>query len=393
MYHFCYIESGYPHPHGGGGAGTYVQITGRELVRRGHQVSVIAAPCPSCPPETLDQGVRVYRPGLSGPWHWYLSKIPVLRTYALAARSLEYSSHGHKFLLRLHQKSPVDLVEFSDGGDFWLALRKDIPYIVHQHGSRYTTLRMSGRPVGRSGWYERKIGLFCIRRADWVFSPSQAMLEIVEKEAGRKFEWKSVLPYPLDPDLLDEGLLLRPAPHSDHRKVVLFAARNDPVKGADVLMQAIPRVMEKYPQVEFRLFGYQPGPDENIPDGVQIHPFVPKEALREQYRQADVCVIPSRWDNSPNTVYEAMAAGKAVVASRVGGIPELVLDGVSGLLVEPGQPGELANAMVRLLSDDSLCLKMGLAGKERIRELASLQENVNKRVQIYEQVIRAHHSG
>jgi starch synthase len=81
--------------------------------------------------------------------------------------------------------------------------------------------------------------------------------------------------------------------------------------------------------------------------------------LPAHYRRAAVCVVPSRWDNSPNTVYEAMGCGTAVVASRVGGIPELVTDGETGLLVPPDDPAALAEAVVTLLADPDRRARMG----------------------------------
>jgi glycosyltransferase involved in cell wall biosynthesis len=389
--HINFVESGYPHSHGGGGAGTYVQLISRELVRRGHRVSVVAANCPSCPIESIDEGVKVYRQNLFGPVHWYLGKIPILNSFSLAVRSFEFSINLHRFLNRLHRQNPIDLVEFSDGGDFLLALNHQIPYIVHLHGSRYTFLKMSGRPVGRSDWYERKIGLFCIRRANWIMSPSKAILDIVQDEAKVVFPNKTIIPYPLDARLLDKENDPDYFPHPN--KVVLFAARNDPVKGADVLLKTIPKLTRSFPQVEFRFFGYQPSPDETIPQGVNITPFISKDQLLKEFRQAALCVVPSYWDNSPNTVYEAMAAGKAVVASRVGGIPELVQDGITGLLVKPGDPDELAAAISKLLADDLLRAKMGRAGRERIVQLADLHSNVDQRLAIYQQVIHAHRPG
>ena len=81
--HICYVEFGYPRPQGGGG-GTDVQLVGRELVRRGHQVSVLAAAHPACPVEGRDERVTVYPPKLRGPLHWHLSKLPGLRVGTLA---------------------------------------------------------------------------------------------------------------------------------------------------------------------------------------------------------------------------------------------------------------------------------------------------------------------
>jgi glycosyltransferase involved in cell wall biosynthesis len=199
----------------------------------------------------------------------------------------------------------------------------------------------------------------------------------------------TVLPYPLTPELLNVERL---AQRRERRngKHVLFAARHDPVKGADVLLRAVPLVRQKVPDAVFDLYGYEPRPDEELPDGVVCHGFVPKEQLLREYRTADLCVLPSRWDNSPNAIYEAMAAGKAVVASRVGGIPELVAGCDTGLLVPPGQPEPLSEAVAALLLDDERRVRMGRQGRRRIQRLADLKENVDQRLDIYHRVIQQH---
>lgn len=83
------------------------------------------------------------------------------------------------------------------------------------------------------------------------------------------------------------------------------------------------------------------------------------------YPALDVYVLCSRSEGMPNTVLEAMAAGVPVVATRVGGVDELVVDGVTGLLVEPAKPDQLAGAVGRLIDDEVLRRRMGAAGDER----------------------------
>jgi glycosyltransferase involved in cell wall biosynthesis len=385
-FHFCFVENGYPHPHGGGGAGSYVQIAGRELVRHGHTVSVLTAHCPQCPTESRDQGVRVYRPLLKGEWHWYVSKLPVVSTLALSLRTLEWGWLKYRFLEELHRAVPIDLVEFTEGGGFWHALRAPFPYVSHLHGSRYTVKRASGATVDRSEWFNRRVELFGIQRAAWVFSPSRELLRLVTAELGQPLNRSTVLPLPLDPKLL-EDTAERSEVAPPNGKRVFFVARHDPVKGAVVLLQAIPLVRARVPEAVFDFYGYQPHPGKRLPEGVVCHGFLPKAKLLQKYHTADLCVVPSRWENSPSAVYEAMAVGKAVVASRAGGIPELVADSETGLLVPPGEPERLAQAIVTLLLDDERRIRMGNRGRERIQQLADLGENVDQRLAIYSQVI------
>lgn len=383
--HLAYIESGYPPPGGGGGgAGTFVQLAGRELVRRGHRISVIARGRPDWPEHHDDEGVQVYRPRLTGAIHGYLAKLPFLRRYAEWQRLWERRRTVLSCLDHLDTKERIDLLEVTEGAVRPVVRGREIPYVCHLHGSRYTFLAQTNRPHTAGDWLQRKAELDVIRGARVVLSPSQALLSIVEKEAGQPFRKTFVLPYPLEPKLLQET---NPAPRETLE--VIFAARNDPVKGADVLLKAIPEVLRAVPAVQFSLYGFEPKTDQTMPPNTRTFSFVPKETLLEAYRSADLAVVPSFWDNSPNTVYEAMAAGLPLVASRVGGIPELVADQKTGILVPPGDHEALAAGLIRLLRNTTERQQMAANARARITERASLSPNIDKREALYTEVLEA----
>jgi glycosyltransferase involved in cell wall biosynthesis len=87
------------------------------------------------------------------------------------------------------------------------------------------------------------------------------------------------------------------------------------------------------------------------------------------YRDADICLVPTiAQDGLSITSVEAMASGIPVIASRIGGLPYTVTDGVTGLLFEPGNPVDLAAKIARLLDDAPLRRQMGLAGRKRFEE-------------------------
>ena len=84
---------------------------------------------------------------------------------------------------------------------------------------------------------------------------------------------------------------------------------------------------------------------------------------------------------------EAMAMGRPVIATSVGGIPEVVVDGVTGLLVPPRNPSRLADAMLRLIEDRSARLKMGMAGNARVRRDFTLKAQMGALESLYEELI------
>lgn len=101
----------------------------------------------------------------------------------------------------------------------------------------------------------------------------------------------------------------------------------------------------------------------------------------------DLFVLPSRHEGMPNAVLEAMAAGLPVVATAVGGTPEVVVDGITGLLVPPHDPLSLANALSRLLDDAELRGRMGAAGRQRVQKDFSQTEMVRKTERLYREVM------
>jgi len=141
-----------------------------------------------------------------------------------------------------------------------------------------------------------------------------------------------------------------------HARVALVVAalRND--KGLDVLLDAVPRILASTPDARFLVAGEGPleGPlrarTEALGVGGRCRWLGFRQDLAALYRAADLFVLPSRDDALPTALLEAMAVGLPIVATRVGGIPEIV-DTASGRLVDPDDPVALADAVIGLLAD------------------------------------------
>lgn len=109
--------------------------------------------------------------------------------------------------------------------------------------------------------------------------------------------------------------------------------------------------------------------------------------VRSYLQQADLFVLPSRSEGIPNALLEAMACGLPVVASAVGGIPDVVQDGESGLLVPPDDVPALAGAIGRLLADSDLRRRMGEKGRQRVVSDYSLKATTTRHLELYREVI------
>ena len=152
---------------------------------------------------------------------------------------------------------------------------------------------------------------------------------------------------------------------------VLFLGRLHRQKGVDTLIRALPLLP---PDVTVMLVGDGPEraalrrltADLGVADRVTVTGFVLHDMVPGLLAGADVVVMPSRYEELGTALVEAMAAGRPVVASRVGGIPELVRDGVDGLLVPPDDPAALAKAITRVLANPVLAAELGASGRARV---------------------------
>ena len=113
-----------------------------------------------------------------------------------------------------------------------------------------------------------------------------------------------------------------------------------------------------------------------------------REDVPEILAASDAFVLSSRWEGLPYTIIEAMIAELPVVATRVGGVPELVEDGVTGFLVPVGNPRALAEALQKVLDGSELRHRMGHAGREKALREFSLDDMLRKTRQVYEEVLQ-----
>jgi glycosyltransferase involved in cell wall biosynthesis len=168
-------------------------------------------------------------------------------------------------------------------------------------------------------------------------------------------------------------------------------ARLDPQKGLGDLLEAAARV----PDASFVVAG--DGPDrERLGETARslgLHDRVcflgHRDDVPDLLRSCDVFVLPSLYEGFPLSVLEAMAAGKPVIATAVGGTPEAVSDGETGFLVPPGDPSALAAAIRAVLSDPVLARRLGSAGRERACRTFSAAEMVRHVVRLYEDILKA----
>jgi glycosyltransferase involved in cell wall biosynthesis len=172
-------------------------------------------------------------------------------------------------------------------------------------------------------------------------------------------------------------------------------------KGQEVLVKAAALLMETYPDARYVIIGScAPGNEDHM---VRLRALIHEKGLedrvvftgdlddlRDVYAAFDLTVVPSVMPEPFGcVVVESMAAGTPVVGSRIGGIPEQIVDGTTGLLFEPGDEVDLSRALSKLMSDEPLRLRMAEASQRRYRETFSLDTTYKAFAQIIEANVRS----
>jgi glycosyltransferase involved in cell wall biosynthesis len=267
--------------------------------------------------------------------------------------------------------------------------------LVHAHLEMSATFavpaaRLTGRPVvctfhhvtqrwpGRRFWRER-IATEAATRGDRVLFVSEAS-RVSWAEVHRRGR------IPRNWDVLHNGIdvsnfhpgepdqTVRAELGGGPGPLVVLPAAFRTFKGIPVAIRAWPQVLQKHPDAILSLVGG--GPDEaefrkqvsdaGLTDSV-IFTGV-RSDMPQVYRAADVVLLPSTYgENLPTVLIEASASGKAIAASRIGGIPDIIIDGSTGLLFEPNDPTALAATVTRLLDDPQLRMSLGQPAVERAR--------------------------
>ena len=289
-------------------------------------------------------------------------------------------------VVALHRRGWLDVGVV---GRLWGEMRRFRPDIVHSFLFLGNLLaasvgRLAGVPrivVSQRCSYDatlpplwRYVARLSHRLADCVLVNSQAALA-EETNAGFPPSRLVHVPNAARPEIFPDGHGAA-GPSSGHH--VLAVGQLEDIKGHRFLVEAWPAVRCAHPDACLVLVGEGPAHETlaeqarglGVTDSVVFAGF--RSPADSFIATCDMLVQPSLTEGLPNAVLEAMAAGRPVIAARVGGVPELVVDGETGLLVPPGDPPALARAILALMDDPGLRARLGAAGVRRARTMFSL---------------------
>ncbi|WP_084783870.1 glycosyltransferase family 4 protein [Marinobacterium aestuarii] len=245
----------------------------------------------------------------------------------------------------------------------WIAYLRGTPIVVNYRGGNAATFFDRAWP-----WIQPTL-----RRASACVVPSGFLAEVFARHQLST----CIIPNTLDPSRFFPANPAKPRVSPSSRAPIMLITRNlELIYGIDLALQALPAVQARFPGVRLLIAGSGPeqaalqclAEDLGVADRVEFRGRLASQEVAELYRQADLLLNPSRVDNSPNSIIEALGSALPVVSTRAGGIPQLVTDGETALLVDLEDPATLAAAALRVLEDDDLRDRLKTAGLEFSRQ-------------------------
>ncbi len=355
-----------------GGIATYVHQTSKAMRKRGHEVEVFcASPSRESLNERFEDDVIVHR----------------IRNDNLDSFRRDVVK---QFAVR-HASVGFDLVESPEYGAEGLLIKRqfpDLPMIVKCHTPGYFVKRLN-RALRADSWKERARRALGIKQyhkqhdrgyqlallAERISSPSFSLGDHLAVDWGIQRNRIDDVPYVFVPQR--EVLEISPATNF---RVVTFLGRLEVRKGVVALGHAIPLVLRRHPDAVFRFIGRScrgPSGKRSMVEflngtlaahlsNIEFIDHVPLDQVPAYLAQTDICVYPSLWENFPYVCLEAMSAARGIVASREGGMKDMLEDIDGGMLIDPRDPRDLAEGIIALLDHPQQRQAMGMRCRQKI---------------------------
>lgn len=309
--------------------------------------------------------------------------IPGLRSFSYLhgflrkVQPIFHTNDIYRIVKSICQDEKIDLIhqhDFTSNIFTTKKLSKDWPVVLTNHTGEYLLMMRHG--------LTRKVLAFFLQHFSYMIGPSAELCDVsfMNKPISVQYIANGV-----DPQLFrvvsnDEKMRLREQYGlPTDKKIVLCARRWAPTKGVIYLVKAIPFIVREYKDVCFVISGNDyPGypqyvasinayiQEQNLEPYIRLVGDIPHQQMENYDQMADIVTLPSLLEATSLSGLEAMSCAKPLVASNIGGIPEIVDDGKTGLLVPAENERELAKAILQLLQDDERCEQMGEQARYRV---------------------------
>jgi glycosyltransferase involved in cell wall biosynthesis len=324
---------------------------------------------------------------------WRRGTVALASRFYVTRESLVFSAGVARVLGRI-EPDVVEAPEFHAPG-LIAALRARLgvrapAVVVRLHAPAFLTAKLAAESPDLDLRAGEALEATAARFARIVTSPSQALAALVRRRWRLAPDRIRVIPNPID------DAAFAPAPDElERRGRILIVGRVERAKGHDVLVEALPMIRDAVPEAHLLIVGSDGGATETLKrraselgvcEAITLTGAKTREDLPPIYRSAALCVVPSRFEAFPYVALEAMACGRPVVASRVGGLAEVIGNRDGGALVDPENPAALAAAVTRLLLDVRERHRLGRAARERVTTAYAARAVATRMVECYSAV-------
>ncbi len=366
-----------------GGAELSAYYLALNMAQRGHEVNVFASSINSKESFEMYENINVYRYGT----------IFRIETANISPGIFQKPQKHQLDIIHAHFSLPPASL-----AGLWHAKQKNIPYMLTYHGDPQANYGSFSRRMSIS-LYSVFLHNKLLSCAKVIVSPSEYYID-ESRFLGKYRDKIAVIPNGINVKDFDTqcskeeckeklGLPL-------DKKILLFFGYLSPYKGPDILVRAMPKILKNVPDTELVFVGKGVMRDElemlskrlGAEKNVKFAGFVKGSSKPFYYKAADVFVLPSIMSTESFGIVnlEAMACGVPIVASKIGGIPDVVKDGENGLLVPPKDSDRLASAIIYLLENEDIMKKMGDNGKDKVKDY-SWKRVAEETEKIYKEIL------
>lgn len=377
--HICFLTSEYPKsgfPHGG--VGTFVKTIGYELLKKGIKVSVVGINYIEKEETENDNGIMVYRckPRRIKGLTWFLN-----------SRSL------NKRISEIHKTNAIDIVEGAELSLAFIQKITGVKYLIRLHGGHHFFAESENRGINKwKGFQEKR----SFRKADAFIGVSNYAIEHTGKYLNFGNKPVRLIHYPINVKHFYKSNQTKTIPFR-----VAFAGTVCEKKGVRQLIEAMIIITNDFPDTNLFIYGrdwkFKDGRSyiiflkeqfpENIFEKIHFEGAVDFSVIPEKYELAEVCVFPSHMETTGLVAPEAMLMEKPVVFTKFGPGPEVIRDGVTGLLCDPLNPADIAEKVAYLFKNKHQAREIGKNARLDILQRFSPENIVIQNIDFYRSLL------
>lgn len=380
--HVVFITSEFPTPglpHGG--VGTFVRFLGTSLTHRSVKVSVVGFYKNITSKESVssESGVMLHR---LRPSRWK------------SLRFLDHALRLNKALGAINRKQKIDLVESAELGLAFVVKKPGIKYIIRMHGGHHFFSQTEKRKISPWRGFQEKRSF---AKADALVGVSRYVVEHTATYLGFDAVKVPVIFNPVN---------LEKFHHSDPSKIVagriVFTGTVCEKKGIRQLVMAMPMICREVPVAHLMIAGrdwffpsgqsyhqyLQDFIDPAVKDRITFLGMLPNTEMPDLIESAEVCAYPSHMEAMPLAWLEGLAMGKAVVASKTGPGPEVIDDGITGLLCDPYNPKDIAEKVIDLLKKPEMAIELRKNARRNVMQRFNIDQIAQDNIDFYQLAIQ-----